>query len=88
LYKDKNFTIVGVSLDKDDDRAKWEKAIKDDHLERWTQLSDLTGWRGAIVGLYNLQSIPQNVLIDPNGVIIGKNLRGEELQQKLSVLFH
>ena len=88
LYKDKNFTIVGVSLDKDDDRAKWEKAIKDDHLERWTQLSDLTGWRGAIVGLYNLQSIPQNVLIDPNGVIIGKNLRGEELQQKLSMLFH
>ncbi|GAA3918063.1 redoxin domain-containing protein [Chitinophaga oryziterrae] len=87
-YKDKNFTVLGVSLDKEDDRDKWIKAINDDHLERWTQVSELTGWRSEVVGLYNLKSIPQNVLIDPGGTIIAKNLRGEELQQKLASLFH
>jgi peroxiredoxin len=87
-YKDKNFTILGVSLDKDDDREKWVKAINDDHVGSWTQVSELKSWRSEVVGLYNLKSIPQNVLIDPKGVIIAKNLRGEELQQKLSEILH
>ena len=87
-YKDKNFTVLGVSLDKDDDRAKWMKAIADDQLGRWTQVSDLTGWRNQVVSLYNIKSIPQNVLIDPNGKIIAKNLRGDSLQLRLAALLH
>jgi peroxiredoxin len=87
LYKNKNFTIIGVSLDNKTDRDKWLKAISDDHVDRWAQVSDLNGWRSEMIGLYDLKSIPQNVLIDPDGVIIAKNLHGELLQQKLSTLF-
>lgn len=82
-YKDRNFTVLGVSLD----RAKdpWLKAIKDDQLQ-WTQLSDLKFWNNAVAVQYKIQSIPQNFLIDPKGVIVGKNLRGEELQSRLAIL--
>jgi len=83
-FKDKNFTVLGVSLD----RAKdpWLKAIKDDRLE-WTHVSDLKFWSNEVAVKYKIQSIPQNYLLDPNGVIIGKNLRGEELQSRLEELF-
>ena len=87
-YKDKNFTVLGVSLDRKEDEAKWRKAILDDHLERWTQVSELNGWVSRVVTTYSLHAIPQNVLIDPKGVIIAKNLRGEELQQQLANLIH
>jgi peroxiredoxin len=82
-YKDKNFTVFGVSLD----RAKepWLKAIKDDQLN-WAQVSDLKFWSNAVAVQYKIQSIPQNYLIDPNGIIIAKNLRGAELQSKLAAL--
>lgn len=84
-YKDKNFTVLGVSLD----RAKepWLKAIKDDGLT-WTQVSDLKFWKNEVAVQYGIQAIPQNFLIDPTGKIIGKNLRGEELQTKLAQLIH
>ncbi|RPE12400.1 AhpC/TSA family protein [Chitinophaga lutea] len=81
-YKDKNFTILGVSLDQPDAKDKWLKAIADDNLT-WTQVSDLAFWDNAAAKLYAVRSIPQNFLIDPNGVIIGKNLRGEGLTKKL-----
>lgn len=82
-YKSKNFTVLGVSLD----RAKepWLKAIKDDRLD-WTQVSDLKFWSNEVAIKYKIQSIPQNFLLDPNGVIIAKNLRGEDLQSKLAQL--
>ena len=79
-YKDKNFTIVGISLDKD--KAKWLKAIADDHLT-WAHVSDLKYWDSEIPALYGVRGIPANVLLDPNGVIIAKNITGEDLQNTL-----
>lgn len=87
-YKDKNFTVIGVSLDRVEEKDKWLKAIDTDHLGEWTQLGELQGWRSPVAALYNVHAIPQNVLIDPAGKIIGKNLRGEELQEKLEALFN
>jgi hypothetical protein len=58
------------------------KAIHDDQLT-WTQVSDLKYWKNDAAVLYGVNAIPQNFLIDPNGIIIGKNLRGEALEQKL-----
>ena len=79
-FKDKNFTILSVSLD--ERRESWLNAIKTDRLN-WTQVSDLKYWSNEAARQYNIQSIPQNYLIDPNGVIIAKNLRGEALIEKL-----
>jgi peroxiredoxin len=86
-YKDRNFTILGVSLDGESTRAAWLKAIDSDGLT-WTQVSDLKGWKNEVAKLYGVNSIPQNFLIDPNGVVIGKNLRGEALDKKLAELFN
>jgi peroxiredoxin len=80
-FKDKNFTILGVSLD--NSKIAWLNAIKSDGLT-WTQVSDLKGWQNAVAQLYGVKSIPQNFLIDPNGIIIETNLRGAELHKKLS----
>lgn len=81
-YKDKNFHIIGVSLDREGQKAKWLKAIHDDGLT-WTQLSDLKFWDNAVAKQYGIQAIPQNLLLDPTGKIIAKNLRGEDLEEKL-----
>ena len=79
-YKEKNFTVLGISLDKS--KGPWLDAIKKDGLT-WTQLSDLKGWGNEVSQQFGIQSIPQNYLIDPNGVVIGKNLRGAALEAKL-----
>ena len=79
-FKDKNFTILGVSLDKD--KKPWLKAIKDDGLI-WNQVSDLKYWNSAVVELYGIESIPFNVLVDPHGKVIASSLRGSDLQAKL-----
>ena len=85
-FKNKNFTVLGVSLDGGNDaKQKWMDAIKKDGL-LWTQLSDLGGWETPIVQKYMITSIPTNFLIDPQGKIIAKNLRGEELVSKLNSL--
>lgn len=84
-YKDKNFTVLGVSLDNQTGKEKWLKAIHDDNLT-WTHLSDLQYWNNAAAKEYGVQAIPQNFLIDPQGKIAGKNLRGEELEKKLAEL--
>ncbi|HWC52874.1 MAG TPA: TlpA disulfide reductase family protein [Chitinophagaceae bacterium] len=81
-FKNKNFTILGVSLDKPGEKDKWLKAIKDDKLE-WTQVSDLKYWDSEVVLLYNIEGIPYNVLIDPNGKVIAESLRGDALEAKL-----
>lgn len=80
-FKDKNFTILGVSLDQS--KENWIKAIREDHLD-WKQISDLKFWESAAVPLYRIQGIPYNVLIDPNGVIIASELRGSALEAKLA----
>ena len=85
-YKDKGFTVLGVSLDGQSTKAAWLKAIDSDGLV-WTQVSDLKGWDNEAAKLYDVKSIPQNFLIDPNGVVIGKNLRGDDLQKKLASIF-
>lgn len=85
-YKEKGFHILGVSLDRPDAKDKWLKAIYDDKLT-WTHVSDLQFWNNAVAKQYGIQSIPQNFLLDPQGKIIAKNLRGEELQHKLASIF-
>ena len=82
-YKDKGFNILGVSLDRDKD--SWLKAIADDQLT-WTHVSDLKYWQNEVAVLYGVQSIPHTVLLDKEGKIIAKNLRGESLEAKLKEL--
>lgn len=84
-YKDKNFTVLGVSLDRPNDKEKWLKAISDDRLA-WTQVSDLKFWENEVALQYGIRSIPQSYLLDPDGRIIGKNLRGAALHEKLKEL--
>lgn len=79
-FKDKNFTVLGVSLDKD--KTSWVEAIKADNLN-WPHISDLKYWNSEVVPLYNIEGIPFNVLIDPEGKIIANNLRGNALASKL-----
>lgn len=85
-YKDKGFDVLGVSLDQPTGKDRWLKAIHDDKLT-WTQVSDLKYWKNEVAVSYGIQAIPQNYLLDPQGIIIGKNLRGEALQTKLAELF-
>jgi peroxiredoxin len=85
-YKDKNFTILSVSLDRPNAKDKWLKAIHDDQLT-WTHVSDLNYWDNAVAKQYGIQAIPQNILIDPKGKIIAKNLRGEDLERKLNEVY-
>jgi peroxiredoxin len=80
-FKDQNFTILGVSLDKD--KTLWQKAIQEDNLT-WTQVSDLKYWNSAVVPLYSIEGIPFNVLLDPQGKVIAQNLRGTALHEKLA----
>lgn len=82
-YKDKGFTILGVSLDTN--KKLWMDAVEKDKLT-WTQLSDLQGSRNAVGLQYGITSIPRNFLIDPNGVIVGVNLKGKALDLKLAEL--
>lgn len=86
-FKDKNFTIISISLDKFDSKALWLAAIKNDGLS-WLQLSDLKFWDSAAAKLYGVQAIPQNFLIDPNGIIVGKTLVGNSLDAKMSEIFY
>jgi peroxiredoxin len=83
VFKNKNFTVLGVSLDKQ--KAEWTKAVEEDHLT-WYHISDLKYWSSAAVAPYGIEGIPYNVLLDPQGKIIAMNLRGSDLQIKLSEL--
>lgn len=81
-FKDRNFTILGVSLDEQAGKNLWLKAIKDDQLT-WTQVSDLKHWDNSVVKLYSVRAIPQSFLIDPNGIIVAKGLSPADLRKKL-----
>jgi len=82
-FKDKNFTILGVSLDKSKDA--WVKAIKDDGLA-WTHISDLAYWQSKSVGIFGFNGIPFNILVGPDGTVLAQELRGPQLNAKLSEL--
>lgn len=83
-YKDKGFTVLGVSFDQN--KEAWLKAIEKDRLT-WDHVSDLKGWGNEVGKIYNISSIPQNLLIDKEGKILDKNLRGAALEEKLQELF-
>lgn len=79
-FKADNFEIVSISLD--DKKERWLKAIEDDALP-WIHVSDLKGWNNEIAIAYSIRAIPRNFLIDPNGLIVAKNLRGEDVEKLL-----
>ena len=79
-FSQKNFTILGVSLDKE--KESWVQAIQEDQLQ-WQHVSDLKFWDSMVVPLYGIEGIPFNVLIDPQGIVIAKDLRGSDLEKKL-----
>lgn len=82
-YKNRNFDILGVSFDDEKGRDKWLKAVKEDNLP-WTQVSDLRGFESDAAKRYNVQAIPQNYLVGPDGKILAFNLHGEELKTTLA----
>ncbi|SER13242.1 TlpA disulfide reductase family protein [Pedobacter rhizosphaerae] len=84
-FKDKGFTVLGVSLDRPGQKEAWLKAIADDKLT-WTHVSDLKFWDNEVAKMYGIRSIPANFLIDPTGKIIAKGLREQALQDKLQEL--
>src|SRR5665647_155605 len=84
-YNQKNFTVLGVSLDQA--KPAWLNAIKMDGLT-WTHISDLKGWSNEVAKKFKITSIPQNILIDPKGIIIAKNLLGDALNKKLGEIFN
>jgi peroxiredoxin len=86
-YQKQNFTVVSISLDNQSARAAWLKAIQNDGLT-WPQVSDLRGFNTEVAQHYSISAIPQNFLLDPQGRIVAKNLRGEALSQKLAQVFH
>lgn len=82
-YKNRNFDILGVSIDNEKDREKWLRAIRDDQLA-WTQVSDLKGRDNEVAMRYHVQAIPQNFLVGPSGKIVATNLRGDDLKAALA----
>jgi peroxiredoxin len=84
-YKDKGFTILGVSLDKS--KESWLKAIALDKLD-WTQVSDLKYWSNDVAKKFDIRFVPQNILLDPSGRVIGRNLHGDELDKALAAIFN
>jgi len=82
-YHDKGFNIIGISLDKK--KENWVKGIQDDHLD-WLHVSDLLFWNSAIAKLYGVRAIPANYLVDSKGIIVARNLHGDELQTTLKSL--
>ncbi len=83
-YKEKGFEVYSVSLDSD--KQKWINAIETDGME-WNHVSDLQKWESSVVPLYNIDGIPMTFLLDKEGIIIAKNLRGTELNKKIETIF-
>ncbi len=83
-FKEKGFTVLGVSLDKT--KEAWVEAIAKDQLT-WTHVSDLKFWANAVAQKFGVQSIPQNILVDPKGIVVARDLRGEELETTLENIF-
>jgi peroxiredoxin len=84
-YHDKGFNVIGISLDRENQRDRWLQAIKDDNLT-WTQISNLQFWDEPIAQLYGVRAIPAAFILDENGVIVAKNVRGEALEKTVKKL--
>ncbi|MBQ0768940.1 MAG: AhpC/TSA family protein [Bizionia sp.] len=84
-YNSKGLEIIGVSLDKASQKDRWIKAIEDDKLT-WPQVSNLEGWKEPIAVQYGVRSIPATVILDENGIVVAKNLRGQQLEDKVAEL--
>ena len=84
-YKNSGFDIIGVSLDRT--REQWEQAVIDDNLP-WTQVSNLNFWNDPVARRYSIRAIPQSYLLDKNGLVMGKNLRGQELEDRILALLN
>ena len=85
-YHDKGFNIIQVSLDRPGQKEKWIEAIAQDNLGEWNHVSNLMFWQDPIAAEYGIQAIPAAFLLDENGKIVAKNLRGKELEEKVSEL--
>lgn len=86
-YRNNNFTIINVSLDKPGEKDEWLKAIKQDGLSVFPQVTDLRFWSNAVARTYGVVALPQNILIDANGVIVARNLKMPQLSKKLRGMF-
>jgi thiol-disulfide isomerase/thioredoxin len=84
-YHSKGFTVLGVSLD--GEKHAWLEAIKKDGLP-WMQVSDLKGWKNSAAVMYGIEGIPMNYLLDKDGIIVAKGLRGDDLEKKLAEFLH
>ena len=84
-YKNAGFDIIGVSLDRT--REQWEQAVIDDNLP-WTQVSNLNFWNDPVARRYSIRAIPQSYLLDKDGLVMGKNLRGQELEDRILALLN
>ncbi|TRO65131.1 TlpA disulfide reductase family protein [Christiangramia sabulilitoris] len=85
-YKDQGLNIISVSLDRPGQKDRWVKAIEDDNLEQWSHVSNLKFWDEPVARKYRVRSIPATFILDEDGVIVAKNLRGEELTNKIGEL--
>ncbi|MEE2773023.1 MAG: TlpA disulfide reductase family protein [Bacteroidota bacterium] len=85
-FKDKGLEIVSVSLDRPGQKDKWVQAIEDDNLGAWTHVSNLQFWQDPVARKYDIKSIPATFVLDETGVIVAKNLRGEQLRRKIGEL--
>ncbi|MCM8570522.1 redoxin domain-containing protein [Gramella jeungdoensis] len=85
-YKDQGLNIISVSLDRPGQKDKWLQAIEDDNLEEWDHVSNLQFWNDPIAKKYGVRAIPASFVLDENGVIVAKNLRGDELTNKIGEL--
>ena len=86
-YKSKNFDILGVALESGEKgKVNWLRSIEEDHLP-WTQVSDFKYWKNEVALLYKIQSVPANFLVNPERIIIARNLRGKELEAKLAEIY-
>ncbi|TBW26635.1 TlpA disulfide reductase family protein [Gramella sp. KN1008] len=87
-YKDQGLNIISVSLDRPGQKDKWLQAIEDDQLEQWDHVSHLQFWNDPIAKKYGVRAIPATFVLDENGVIVAKNLRGDELANKIGELLN
>lgn len=87
-YKDQGLNIISVSLDRPGQKDRWLKAIEEDNLEQWSHVSNLKFWNEPVAKKYQVKAIPATFILDENGVIVAKNLRGDALANKIGELLN
>ena len=91
-FSKSNFEILSVSLDgtqrQKEPKKAWKEAIEQDNLSKWIHVSELNGWETHVRALYNFTSIPYTILLNEKGEIVGKNLKGEQLENKIKDLIN